>query len=256
MISRHSRAAINLAILLAGCLCILPACSKKKKSDDNTDGGPLAGYSGSKSGPPGNSRQTFENLKQIGRACHNYHDAMNGLPHAIADANGKPGLSWRVALLPYIGQNALYGQFKLSEPWNSEHNKKLIGQMPTVYASNRGSADGKTDYRSFTGQGAIMPPPTQPAEPGKPFRGLSLASISDGAANTFMIVESGEAVIWTKPEELAFSPGKPPKLGSGAGDRFYAVMVDGSVRQIRGNLDARTLSNAIQTNDGQIVDLD
>ncbi len=52
---------------------------------------------------------------------------------AILDKNGKPLLSWRVALLPYIEQDALYRQFKLDEPWDSEHNKKLIAQMPKIY---------------------------------------------------------------------------------------------------------------------------
>ena len=255
MIVQRIRAAGGLAFLIAVCLCILPACKKKKPSSDSPESSPPPGYPGAKGGPPGSSQQTFENLKKLGSACHNYHDAMNGLPHAIADANGKPGLSWRVALLPYIGQNALHGQFKLAEPWDSPHNKTLIARMPPVYASGSGSTDGKTYYRSFTGKGAIMPPPAQPAEPGKPFRGLSLASISDGTANTFMIVEAGEPVIWTKPDELPFTPGKPPSFG-GSGERFYAVMVNGAVMSIRKNLDASTLSNAIQTNDGQIVNLD
>ncbi len=254
MLSRHPCAARGFALLLV--LCVLPACNKKKKSGDNIDGGPPPAYPGSKSGPPGNPQQSFNNLKQIGRACHDYRDALNGLPHAIADANGKPGLSWRVALLPYVGQSALYKEFELTEPWDSEHNKKLIARMPSVFATGGGSMDGKTYYRSFTGQGAIMPPPTQPAQPGKPFRVLTLANIPDGTANTFLVVEAGEPVIWTKPDELPFTPGKPPKLGMGSGDRFYAVMADGSVKSIRRSLDARTLSNAIQTNDMQIVDLD
>ena len=49
---------------------------------------------------------------------------------AIADSTGKPGLSWRVAILPYLEQDTLYKQFKLDEPWDSPHNKKLIRQMP------------------------------------------------------------------------------------------------------------------------------
>src|SRR5262245_11036025 len=71
-------------------------------------------------------RASANNLKQIGLALHNYHDTYGKLPPAaICDKAGKPLLSWRVAILPFIEQNALYKQFKLDEPWDSEHNKKL-----------------------------------------------------------------------------------------------------------------------------------
>src|SRR5262249_4330457 len=76
------------------------------------------------------------NLKHIGIAMHSHHDAYDGLPAAVAyrPRTGKPGLSWRVALLPYLEGEGLYQAFKLDEPWDSPHNKKLIARMPRVYA--------------------------------------------------------------------------------------------------------------------------
>src|SRR5262249_30142494 len=78
--------------------------------------------------------RSANNLKQIGLAMHNYHD-VNGAfpPAAVCDKTGKPMLSWRVLILPYIEQDALYKEFKLDEPWDSEHNKKLLAKMPKVY---------------------------------------------------------------------------------------------------------------------------
>ena len=68
-------------------------------------------------------------MKQIGLAMHNYHDANKSFPaQASFDASGRPLLSWRVLLLPYLEQNELYKQFHLDEPWNSEHNRKLIAK--------------------------------------------------------------------------------------------------------------------------------
>jgi hypothetical protein len=53
---------------------------------------------------------------------------------AIRGKDGKPLLSWRVAILPYLEQKALHDRFHLDEPWNSPHNKTLLSQMPDVYA--------------------------------------------------------------------------------------------------------------------------
>src|SRR5262245_56693586 len=74
------------------------------------------------------------NLKQIGVAMHTYHDKHRSFPAAaIYGKDGKALLSWRVALLPYLGLEALYKEFKLDEPWDSAHNKRLLEKMPAVY---------------------------------------------------------------------------------------------------------------------------
>jgi hypothetical protein len=98
------------------------------------------------------------NLKQIGIALHNYHDAHKSFPAAASyDKNGKPLLSWRVHLLPYLDQDNLYKQFKLDEPWDSDHNKKLIEMMPGVFRSSERLPAGMTTYLGVAGEGAIFP---------------------------------------------------------------------------------------------------
>jgi RNA polymerase sigma factor (sigma-70 family) len=75
-------------------------------------------------------------LVTLSRALLNYHDTMGHLPPpAIVDRDGKPLLSWRVALLPFLEQDNLYKQFHLDEPWDSPHNRKLVAHMPAVYAA-------------------------------------------------------------------------------------------------------------------------
>ena len=47
--------------------------------------------------------QCVNNLKMIALAMHNYHSTNNAFPRpAITDAKGKPLLSWRVAILPFL----------------------------------------------------------------------------------------------------------------------------------------------------------
>ncbi len=79
------------------------------------------------------------NLAEIGKAMHQYLKVHEHFPPAaISSKDGKPLLSWRVALLPYLGHEELYKQFKLDEPWDSEHNQKLLDKMPRVYSSVSG----------------------------------------------------------------------------------------------------------------------
>ncbi len=77
--------------------------------------------------------QADNHLKQIGLAMHNFHDVNNKLPAQANYEGKKPLLSWRVHLLPYLGEAELYNEFHLDEPWDSPHNKKLIEKMPQVY---------------------------------------------------------------------------------------------------------------------------
>ena len=56
--------------------------------------------------------QYTNNLKLIGLALHNYHDMHPSFPPVyIADKNGKPLHSWRVLLLPLVGENDLFASF-------------------------------------------------------------------------------------------------------------------------------------------------
>src|SRR5262249_33985180 len=87
-------------------------------------------------------KNVVNDLKEIALAMHNYYSTLNQWPRAaISGQDGKPLLSWRVAILQFIEQedaNNLYKQFHLDEPWDSEHNKKLIEKMPRLYQGPNG----------------------------------------------------------------------------------------------------------------------
>jgi hypothetical protein len=192
------------------------------------------------------------NLKQIALAMHNFNDAYQGkLPaHAIYSKDGKPLLSWRVAILPYLDQADLYRQFKRDEPWDSEHNKKLIPLMPKVYLAPTAPParePGRTYYQIFVGGGA--PWERGPKQPSIP------RTFTDGMSNTILVAEAGEPVIWTRPDDLPYDPDKPlPKLGNvwnRAG--FMVAMADGSVRTIAPTVSEKTIRAAITAAGGEIL---
>src|SRR5439155_26207053 len=68
------------------------------------------------------------NLKQIALGIHNFNDSANELPGNSYGQDGKPLLSWRVHILPYVEEDLLYQQFKLNEPWDSPNNIRLLNQ--------------------------------------------------------------------------------------------------------------------------------
>jgi hypothetical protein len=168
------------------------------------------------------------NLKQLGIACHNYASAYGDrLPANITDKDGKPLLSWRVAILPYIEQGDLYQKFKLDEPWDSEHNKKLIPLMPkTLHSPKQAEAlKDRTTYLAPLGKGLMWDDP----------KGVRFQDVPDGTSNTILLVEAGDesAVIWTKPDDLKIDMKEPTKgLLGHYGNGFLAAMADGSVRLV------------------------
>jgi prepilin-type processing-associated H-X9-DG protein len=205
--------------------------------------------------------KSANNLKQIALAMHNYESMYQRFPQAaVCDKQGKPLLSWRVTILPFVEQGELYKQFKLDEPWDSDHNRKLLPKMPEVYWLPGGATreSATTHYRVFIGTGPGGA--SGLFRPGFELRhGYRMADIQagDGMSNTIMVVEAGEAVPWTKPDELPYHPEKPlPKFAEVHDGGFNAVFFDGSVRFIKNSAPEKPLRYAIMRNDGQVFNMD
>jgi hypothetical protein len=202
--------------------------------------------------------QSSNNLRMLSLAMMNDADSNQGrmVPQAICDKNGKPLLSWRVAILPYIEQQQLYSQFKLDEPWDSPNNIRLIPLMPKTYAhpgDPTASGQGLTHYRVFTGPNTPFPDVQPPFPPGHSPLSFPMG-FRDGTSNTILIVEAADAVTWTKPDELPYDPNKPlPKLGLQPGRPFNVVLADGEVRSISPSISDRTLRSAITPNGGEVL---
>lgn len=205
---------------------------------------------------PRGSTAGENNMRQIVLGMMNYSDANGKMPANTYDKDGKAILSWRVLLLPYIEQDALYRQFKLDEPWDSDNNKRWsevaikVFQVPgrpapkpneTYFRGFIGPKDVKAEHRPWL----VDDPKAKTNFP---------ASFSDGTSNTFLVVEASEAVPWAKPDDLPYDGVLAlPKMG-GPGGSYIAGFADGSVRTFRRNqIDEKNLRNLISIADGNPV---
>lgn len=202
-----------------------------------------------KLGPPTEKerKESRRNLKTIVMAIYGCGDVNNGvIPNNVCDKDGKPVLSWRVLLLPYLDEEKLFAEFRLDESWDSKHNKALIEKIPKIYKPIRVTSElGYTFYRGFNG-------PDTTFETGKK---LKLVGIPDGCSNTIMVVEAGEPCIWTKPDDLPYDADKAlPKLGGMFEGDFHVAMANCSV--LPGNskkMNAAEFHLLITCSDGNVV---
>jgi hypothetical protein len=217
-----------------------------------------------------------DNLRQLAQAMLRYNDEHGRLPPAVVfDKEGQPLHSWRVLILPYLGKKALYYQFRLDEPWDSAHNRRLLAAIPDVYVPPRGQATTEqhsTFYQLFDGPNGAFHSGVEQRRLRPSPEGLHVLVLPTGAAvfesdmitylprefpngtaNTFLVVEGKAAVPWTMPKDLWYQSAKPvPELGGLFDGDFNAALADGSVRCIRRDkVTEKTLRHAIDPFDGQ-----
>jgi len=206
--------------------------------------------------------QCSNNLKQIALAMHTYHDVYKCLPPAYTvDEDGQPLHSWRVLILPYIEQTALYEQIRLDEPWDSEHNWQFHDVVISAFQCPSGGlnarfrremptlkADGNCYYS------AVIRPET-------PFFGceaMSLGDIHDGASNTILIVERLLPVCWMDPNnDIGFDTAcrgvnsDLRGIGSAHTGGANVAIADGSVIFISDTINPETLRAALTKSGGE-----
>jgi Protein of unknown function (DUF1559) len=197
--------------------------------------------------------KSINNMKQLTLAAHSYHDGHRSFPPAYtADKDGKRLLSWRVHVLPFLEQDKLYKEFHLDEPWDSDHNKKLIARMPAVFRSSADPkliADGKTTYLAPVGEATMF----------TGAKGVRISEVTDGTSNTIFLVDANDdhAVVWTKPEDLDYDAKTPMKgLGGRYHAGFLAAMADGSLRLVNTGVSNTTLQAAFTRNGGEVLGSD
>lgn len=196
---------------------------------------------------------SMNNIKQLLLSLLNHEASYRSFPaYASFDDNGKPLLSWRVHILPFLEEQALYEKFRLDEPWDSEHNRQLIPLMPDVYLDPSSPKytvqDGHTHYLGVKGERMMFDGSAQ---------GRGIATITDGTANTIIVVQCNDeaAVPWTKPQD--FEPDqKTPLAGLANGFHpgvFLAGFVDGHVQNVSNAIDPEMFWAMLTATGGELV---
>jgi hypothetical protein len=166
--------------------------------------------------------RTINNLKFMGLAMHNWAAVNGAFPTAAIHKGDNAGLSWRVAILLYIEQFALYQKFHLDEAWDSPHNASLLNEMPRVYVpvALTDAPTGTTCYQVVVGSGSLFDGDKRVP-----------ADIATCSKPRLMIVEAARPVPWTKPEDLLYDDGSLlPRLGGPFENGSYATFANGAVR--------------------------
>lgn len=137
---------------------------------------------------------SIRNLEKIAAALNAYAADHGAYPApAIEGRSGKPLLSWRVMILPYLGEQDLYDQFNMNRSWDEQQNQNLQYQMPVVYqhpSSQGWSFD--TVYHLVIGAGTLFPQ-SGPLGP---------KQVADGTGKTILLVEGRSSSVWTEPTDI------------------------------------------------------
>ena len=189
-------------------------------------------------------------LRQLALAALNFESANMHFPaQSINAEDGTPLLSWRVAILPFLGESELYEQFNLDEAWDSPHNIQLLDKIPR-WLQHPDVEHGKTVFLGLDGEGTAFDSEREGRE-------ITFGSISDGSSNTILFVEAdvSQAVEWSRPVDLNYDAANPTNGLGGITDdgTFNAVLADASA--VSFDLSAPELLDAWATiNGGEVND--
>jgi hypothetical protein len=205
---------------------------------------------------PISASTTSNRLKQFALGFHYYMSAYEAFPTYLnmAKTKAKSGLSWRVHILPFIGFQELYEEFKLDEAWDSPHNIKLLPKMPAIYSPLSDMNETVEIQPHYTTYVAPIGSKTVfgQDEP------MEFRNITDGTSNTIAFVElkREHAIPWTSPEEYPFDESNPTAKLRNYNGKTVIALFDGFVTNVKLDLPKETWLALFTRNGGEVVSLD
>jgi hypothetical protein len=161
--------------------------------------------------------------------------------------------SWRVLILPFLEQKAIYDRYRFDEPWDGPNNRTLHDLTVSTYACPSHPRQGHA-----TAYVAVVGPETawRGADP------MPLEDVEDGPDRTIQLVEvSAPSIHWMEPRDLAFDsmsfainrasgPAGPASHHPGT---TLVLLVDGAVRNLRETLEPKRLRALLTVAGGEEV---
>jgi hypothetical protein len=205
-------------------------------------------------GPSWRRETCTNNMRQLVLALHHYAQKYRSFPPAyVADANGKPMHSWRVLILPFLGEQSVYKEYDFSEPWNGPHNSRLLDQCPDVFRcpSATDERPSATNYVAVVGDATVWP--------GE--KCVRFQDIRDGMSNTIALVEVGDSGInWMEPSDVSFDQAvvginvdKKHGIHTNHAHMEMVSFADGSVRCLPDSISPATLRAILTIAGGETV---
>ena len=161
--------------------------------------------------------------------------------------------SWRVLILPYIEQTALYAQYRFDEPWDGPHNRQLADQIvPVFHCPSSASKDRtETNYVAVVSPNTIWPPGGTARR----------ADVTDGPGQTILLVEvENSGIHWMEPRDLdwaAMSANINPRAGLGISSSHrraaHVALADGRVRALSDDTTPQQLQAWITIDGGETI---
>lgn len=187
------------------------------------------------------------NLRQIAVGFHDYHAANNGFLSSVYVSEHGKKYSWRIEILPYIGEKDLYDQYRFDEEWNSPHNQKVTSRMPDFFRSD--SDDQDTTNTSWF----LLIGPDGAIKPDGP-RNIYEISNADGTSKTIIAIEAKRDMHWAKPEDILVDQKKGmPMLGGFHEGGFHVAFADASVHFIDEKIDPKVVWSLFTFDGGERI---
>lgn len=229
-----------VVVCFFGCCVILPPVNRLQKSSER--------------------RLCQLQMLALHEGLEKYAGANQGRFPEVRSLNveGEPMHSWRVRILPYIGETQLYAEYDFDEPWDGPNNLLLHDQMPSVFRCPSCDHGNRTHYKLVSGQGTPF------ADSSIPMNEIAV----DGVSTIGGVVEdSRRSVPWLEPTEFtidqaieAYCQGDfasvPHRIESWFWIEYWGfnvVYLDGAKRMIGANSDPVQIRHLFGPSDGPAV---
>ena len=198
---------------------------------------------------------SVKNLQKIASALNAYAKDYGTYPPPVTmDPKGRKLHSWRVLILPYIGEKELYESFDLEKAWDDPENINLAYNVPSVFTHPMSQQNGyyaDVNYCLIYGDGTLFPPEGP----------LGPDDITDKVSQTILVTEAipiTTAKSWIEPVDLNYLNMKGQingtqgvEIGGLFADGVCVATADGRAHFLPMEMAPMVVNNLITPNGGE-----